>query len=345
MLRTRGLVVVVVARPTTEVRTLTSQQPHEPKLHVVLGAGPLGLAVARHLVSRGNRVRSAVRSERAELPEGVEVVSADLAVAADAKRACEGAAVVYHCVNPPYAKWPELHPPLMDAAIEGAAAAGARLVFGDNLYAYGPVDGPLTEDLPYRASGPNGSVRAQIAETLLRAHGSGRIQATIGRGSDFFGPHAHQSTVGDRVFARALEGKPAQVLGDPDLPHTVTYIEDFGRALVTLGERDEALGEVWHVPNAETVTLRSFVQMAFESAGHPARLRAAPRWGIALAALFNPTLRAVKEQAYQSQRLWVVDSTKFERTFGWTATPLRDAVAATVAWFRDRTWIRGHSAD
>jgi nucleoside-diphosphate-sugar epimerase len=307
----------------------------EPKLHVVLGAGPLGLAVARHLVARGDRVRATVRGERADLPEGVEVLRADVAVEADAKRACEGAAVVYHCANPPYAKWPDLHPRLMDAVIEGAAAAGARLVFGDNLYAYGAVDGPLTEDLPYLARGPNGRVRARIAETLLRAHESGRIQATIGRGSDFFGPHAHQSTVGDRVFARARERKPAQVLGNPDHPHTVTYIEDFGRALVTLGERDEALGEVWHVPNAETVTLRSFVEMVFDADGHPFQLRTAPRWGIAMAALFNPTMRAVKEQLYQSERPWVVDSTRFERAFGWTATPLREAVATTVAWFRD----------
>jgi nucleoside-diphosphate-sugar epimerase len=317
------------------VRTSTSDRIDDRKLHVVLGAGPLGLAVARHLASRGDRVRAAARSARADLPEGVEVVGVDLAVEADAKRACEGATVVYHCVNPPYAKWPELHPPIMGAIIEGAATAGARLVFGDNLYAYGPVDGPLTEDLPQLARGPNGRVRAQIAETLLRAHKTGRIRAAIGRASSFFGPHAHESTVGDRVFARAVIGKAAQVLGDPDLPHTVTYIEDFGRALVTLGERDEALGGVWHVPNAEAVTLRRFVQMVFESAGHPFRLRTAPRWGIAMAGLFNPTMRAVKEQLYQSERPWVVDSTKFERTFGWTATPLREAVAATVAWFRN----------
>ena len=316
---------------------MTSEQTNGQKLHVVLGAGPLGLAVIRHLVARGERVRAAVRGRRSDLPEGVEVVGADLAVAADAKRACEGAAVVYHCVNPPYAKWPDLHPPLMDAAIEAAAATGARLVFGDNLYAYGPVDGPLTEDLPYRPGGPNGRVRAQIAETLMRAHGSGRIQATIGRGSDFFGPYAHVSTVGDRVFAKAIQGKAAQVLGNPEVPHTVTYIEDFGRALVTLGEHHEALGEVWHVPNAETVTMRRFVEMVFEASGHAARLRAAPRWGIALAALFNPTMRAVKEQLFQSERPWVVDSSRFERAFGWTATPLPDAVAATVAWFRDHT--------
>jgi NAD dependent epimerase/dehydratase family len=105
------------------------------------------------------------------------------------------------------------------------------------------VDRPLTEDLPNLATGPNGRTRARIAEALMGAHEAGRIQATIGRGSDFFGPHAHQSTVGDRVFARSIADKPAQVLGNPDVPHTVTYIEDFARALVTLGEREEAMGE------------------------------------------------------------------------------------------------------
>jgi nucleoside-diphosphate-sugar epimerase len=119
----------------------------------------------------------------------------------------------------------------------------------------------------------------------------------------------------------------------------VTYIEDFARALVTLGEREEALGQVWHVPNPETVTMRRFVQLVFEAVGRPSRLRAAPRWGIALAALFNPTLRAVREQLYQSERPWVVDSSRFEGAFGWRATPLPEAVATTVAWFRDRTKV------
>lgn len=122
------------------------------------------------------------------------------------------------------------------------------------------------------------------------------------RGSDFFGPHALQSTVGDRVFARALGGRPAHVLGDPDVPHTVTYIDDFGKALVNLGEREDALGGVWHVPNAGTVTMRRFVELVFAEVGRPPRLRAAPSWGLVLAGLFNPTLRAVREQLYQSER-------------------------------------------
>lgn len=303
-------------------------------LHVVLGTGPLGITLARHLALRGARICAVNSSGSAELPDSVKVVAANLMEPEEARRACDGAAVVYHCANPPYAKWPELHPPLMEAIIEGATAAEAKLVFGDNLYAYGPVDGPLTETLPYRAKGPNGLTRARIGQTLMKAHQSGRIRATIGRGSDFFGPHAHVSTVGDRVFGRAIQGKPAQVLGNPDVPHSVTYLEDFARALVTLGDGEEALGQVWHVPNPAPVSMREFVQLVFEAMGRPPRLRVAPRWGIALAALFNPTLRAVKEQLYQSERPWVVESSKFELSFGWSATPLSEAVDATVGWFR-----------
>src|SRR4029453_19267038 len=96
------------------------------------------------------------------------------------------------------------------------------------------------------------------------------------------------------------------------------------------------LGEVWHGPNSEAVTMRRFVQMVFEAAGQAPRLRAAPRWGIALAAVFNPTLRAVREQLYQSERPWVVDSTKFERTFGWKAASLPEGVARPAPGSRRR---------
>jgi nucleoside-diphosphate-sugar epimerase len=302
--------------------------------NVVLGTGPLGLAVARHLAERGERVRVVNRSGRADVPRGVEVSAANVAEASEAKRVCDGGAIVYHCANPPYGRWPELHPPLMEAIIEGASSAGAKLIFGDNLYAYGPVDGLITEDLAHSAQGPNGRTRALISEALMATHQAGRVRAAIGRGSDFFGPHAHESAVGDRVFRRALAGKPAQVLGDPDAPHTVTYIDDFAQALVTLGERDEALGGVWHVPNDQTVTMRRFVEVVFAEVGRPPRLQAAPRWGLALAGLFNPTLRAVREQLHQSERPWVVDSSRFERTFRAHATPLAEAIRATVSWFQ-----------
>ena len=304
-------------------------------LSVILGTGPLGLAVARQLSSRGQRFRVVSRTANASLPGGAEFLTANVADPAEARRACAGAAVVYHCASPPYQLWPKLHPPLMAAIIEGASAAHAKLIFGDNLYAYGPVDGPITGDLPYRATGPNGRTRAQLATTLISAHEDGRVRAAIGRGSDFFGPHARQSLVADGVFARALAGKPAQLLGNPDLPHSVTYIDDFGRALVTLGEREDALGEVWHVPNAPAVPLRRFVEMVYAAMNRPPRIQVVPRPILSLLALFNPVLRAVVEQLYQSDQPWIVDSSKFERAFGWKAIPLEGSIPPTAAWFRE----------
>ena len=142
------------------------------------------------------------------------------------------------------------------------------------------------------------------------------------------------SIVGERVFAAALAGRPAQVLPDPDTPHTYTFVDDFAAALIVLGEEETALGQVWHVPSAETVTTRRFVQLVFDPAGKPLRLRVAPKLGISLLGLVKPTMRAVKERLYQTERPWVVDHTKFAKAFRATPTPNTEAVQQTLAWYR-----------
>ena len=116
----------------------------EQDLHVVVGTGPVGRAVIGELAGRGLRVRAVSRHTAVGLPEGVETVEADITDRAEAARAAAGAAVVYHAASAPYHRWPELLPPLMRGVVAGARAAGARIVYADNLYAYGPVDGPLT---------------------------------------------------------------------------------------------------------------------------------------------------------------------------------------------------------
>lgn len=300
---------------------------------VIFGTGPLGLAVMRRLVADGGHVRMVNRSGRAAVPDGVDVVAADVADHAAARRSCEGASAVYHCANGPYGRWAETLPPLMEGIIAGAAAAGARLVYGDNLYAYGPVKGPITEDLPYRPVGPNTAVRAALATRLMDAHAAGVVRAAIGRASDFFGPNVRQSTVGDGVFGRVVAGKAAQALGNPGLPHTYTFIDDFASGLVTLGSRDEALGQVWHVPSAQTTTTRLFLEMVFEQAGKPPRIQVAPTLLVTLLALFNPVIKGVKEVLYQSEQPWIVDHGKFAGAFGASPTPHADAIARTVAWF------------
>ena len=303
-------------------------------VQVVVGTGPLGLAVSRELRHMGEPFRLVSRNGRTNGSAGTEIVVADVSDAADARRAFEGATVVYQCAAPRYSRWQALMPALMRGVIEGASAVGARLVYGDNLYAYGRVSGPLTEDLPYKPDSPNTRTRAEVAEALMKANADGRVRATIGRGSDFFGPHAMNSSVGVRVFGRLLRGRSAQVLGNPDVPHTVTFIDDFARALITLGSHDESLGEVWHVPNAETVPVRRFVELIAEQTGGTAKVQPMPSWMLAIVGLFNPDVRAVREVLYQSEEPWVVDHSKFQRAFGADPTPHPEAIKATLDWFR-----------
>ena len=305
----------------------------DPNLHAVAGLGPVGRAVIDELLDRGLRVRAIARDQGPDLPAGVETVQGDITDLDAARRVMAGAAVVYHTASAPYDRWPQLLPPLMRGVIDGAMATGARIVYADNLYAYGPVDGPLTEGLPSRATGPNGRVRATLADQLLEADARGTVRATIGRASDYYGPRGRQSTAGERLFVPAIKGKSAQILGDPDLPHTFTYLRDFARGLVTLGTHDTALGQVWHLPSADTLTTREFVRLVYEAAGHPPKVQAMPGVLLTAAALVSPTLKAVREQQYQRTAPWVVDHTKFAQAFGTDVTPHPDAIAATVSWF------------
>jgi nucleoside-diphosphate-sugar epimerase len=308
------------------------------ELHVVFGTGAVGMSVMDELVQRSpRRVRMVNHSGRARVPHGVEVVGGDATDEAFAREASEGASVVYFALNPPYDKWPELFPGLQAGVLEGAASAGAKLIAMENLYMYGPTDGrPITEDLPYAPNTRKGRVRAMMSEELMEAHRSGRVRVAIGRASDFFGPRVLTSAAGEQVFGRAVEGKSAQVAGDPDQPHTYTYVPDIGKGLVVLGEREEALGRAWHLPSPETLTTRQFVEMIFEEVGKPARIQAAPKIVLRALGLFNPAIRETIEMLYEFEEPFVVDDSRFEREFGEQATPLREAIQHTVRWYREQ---------
>jgi len=306
------------------------------ELHVVFGTGAVGMAVMEELVRRRRRIRIINRSSRARVPHGVEVVGGDAMDEGFTREASEGASVVYFTLSPPYYKWPELFPRLQAGVLEGAANAGAKLIAMENLYLYGPPGGrPITEDLPYAASTRKGRVRARMSEELMEVHTSGRVRVAVGRASDFFGPRGLTSTAGEQVFGRAVKGKSAQVIGDPDQPHTYTYLPDIGKGLVNLGEREEALGRAWHLPSPETVTTRQFVEMIFEEVGKPARVQATPKIMLQALGLFNPTLRETIEMLYEFEEPFVLDTSNFTRTFGDHATPLREAIQRTVRWYRE----------
>ena len=250
----------------------------EERLHVVFGAGQVGRALSARLAAAGLAVRVLSRNRPAALPAGVEwrvVDASDVELAPDA---AEGASVIYQCLNAPYTRWPQLFPPLQRGALGAAERNSALLVSLENVYGYGRTGGvPLTEDLPLAASTVKGRTRAAMTDELLEASGAGRVRIAIGRASDFFGPGATATTLGERVFANALAGKRADFIGNPGLLHTYSYVPDIAAGLATLGTDERAVGGVWHLPGPETVTTRAVLDLLASEVGHPVGIRAVPK--------------------------------------------------------------------
>lgn len=306
--------------------------------HVIFGTGAIGLATLDALRRRGETVRLVNRSGRARVPADVEVVGGDASDPAFTTAVAQGAGVVYQALNPPYAEWTARFPALQAGVLAAAEATGARLVSMENVYLYGrPAGRPLTEDRADEAHTTKGRLRARMARDLLAAHQAGRVQVAIGRASDYFGPGGGaQSNLGDRVFPAALAGRTANVLGDPDQPHTYTYIPDIGEGLAVLGEHPDAAGEVWHLPNdPDTRTTRQLVDVVYRLAGQPrTRLRVAPALLLRALGVVNPTVRELVEMQYQFEEPFVVESTKIAHRLGVVATPVEQALADTLASYR-----------
>jgi nucleoside-diphosphate-sugar epimerase len=306
--------------------------------HVFLGTGAIARAAMQELLRRGESVRMVNRSGKmAEVPAGVEVVASDLYDQANVREVTRGARVVYHAARPLYYEWPEKFPQLQKAIIGGLTGSNAKLVIVENLYMYGRTNKQaLVEDTPYNAHTRKGRVRAEISRAAFAAHKEGRVRVTAARGSNFFGPWGTDSTMGGRVFFPLLRGKAAQVIGRTDLPHTHTYVKDYGIALVILGESDKADGQAWHVPNDQpNMTQGELVRMFAEEAGVEPKISSMGGLMLAIGGLFIPEAKESVEMMYEFNEPFIVDSSKFEKTFGMRATPRREAIRATVRWYKN----------
>ena len=307
------------------------------ELHVILGTGAIGRATAEELVRRGKTVRMVNRSGRMEeSPAGVEVIASDLYDPANIRKVTRGAEVVYQAAQPRYTEWPEKFLPLQQSIIDGLTGSATKLVVVENLYMYGATSGvPLREDMPHNAHTRKGKVRSEMSKTALAAHAAGKVRVAIARGSDFFGPWGLSTAMGERVFYPLLQGKSAQVTGRTDVPHTHTFTRDFGKAMVILGERDDADGQAWHVPNdMPEITQGELIRMYCEEAGVEAKMAGAGKLMLGLAGLFIPEAKETIEMLYEFEQPFIVDSSKFENAFGMKATPMREAIKETVAWYK-----------
>lgn len=297
---------------------------------LVVGAGPIGSAAAHRLGAHGHRVRLVSRSGRGPSVEGVELIAADAADEATMLRLATGADAVLNCVNPAYHRWATDWPPIAAALLTGAERAGAVLATASNLYGYGPVDGPITEDLPLAATGTKGRVRAHMFLDALEAHQAGRVRITEVRGSDYIGPGA-TSHLGDRTVPRVLAAQPVRVFGSPDQPHTWTFTHDMAAMLVTAALDPRAWGRAWHAPSNPPRTQREAIDDLADVAGVPTvPVRPLPPAALSVLGLLNSTIRELRETRYQFDRPFVMDSTAAQQTFGLQPTPWRDVLAETL---------------
>jgi nucleoside-diphosphate-sugar epimerase len=300
-------------------------------LHVVVGAGPIGTAVAKLLADQGEQVRIVTRSGGGPSHPAIERVTADAADAARLRELTTGAAALYNCANPPYHRWPTDWPPIAAAMLNAAETSGAVLATTGNLYGYGPVLRPMTEDTPLAATGRKGRVRIKMWQDALAAHEAGRVRVTEVRGSDYVGVGA-ASVLTLAVLPALAAGRTARVPADIDLPHSFTYTGDVARMLVTAARDERAWGRAWHVPTNPPVMIRDLAQRYFRIAGHPkAKVTGLPRWLPRTIAPFSAMVRELVEMDYQFYAPFVLDSSAATRTFGLTPTDLDAALSEMAA--------------
>lgn len=308
-----------------------------PSVHVVIGAsGGAGNAIARALHHAGLPVRAVNRSGSADLPSEIDRVAADVTDAGDARRALQGADVVYMAAQPPYHRWPQEFPGML-ASVLSAVPDGAKLVMVDNLYSYGPGSSPMSERTPERAKDAKGQVRRRMAQTLRDAHDQGRVRVTIGRASDYIGPRADVSAITALAIQPVTTGKTLRWTASLDEAHSVAYLPDIARSFVLLGTRAEADGRTWVLPHAPAVTGREFLGLVNDCLPRPQKTGVVSAGMLRLAAPFHRISKETLGILYQWSEPFVVDDSAFRTTFGPVdVTPLAQAVRDTVEAYRSR---------
>ena len=304
-------------------------------MHTVLGAsGGAGNAIALALLDTGVPTRAVSRSA-GEFPDGIGVVSADITDPDELARAIDGSGVVYMAAQPPYHRWTEEFPDMLEGVIVASGAIGAKLIMVDNLYAYGPGHDRLTPTTPHAATDRKGVVRHQMHERLLAAHRRGELRVAIGQASDYYGPRSDNSAVTSLAVAPIGADGALRWIGSLEAPHSIAYLPDTARAFVVLGTSDEADGSTWVLPHGEPVTGRQFIDLVNSHLDEPRKASRVSKAMLTMAAPFHRISRETLGTSYQWTDPWIADDSAFQAAFGpFTPTPLEVAVAETVAAYR-----------
>jgi nucleoside-diphosphate-sugar epimerase len=301
--------------------------------HVIVGAGAVGSATALLLADRGDHVRVISRHGSGPEHPAIERVAAD---ATDAQRLTEltvGAVALYNCANPQYHQWLTDWPPLASALMTAAERTGAVLATMGNLYAYGPVRGPITQQTPLAATHPKLRLRGQFWQDALAAQQAGRIRTTEVRASDYIEQNGLLSFgLGKPLLAGRRAYSPAPL----DVLHSWTSIHDCARALATVAVDERAFGRAWLVPTGPALTLRQLATRFAEVNGAPAaKVTAIPYAVLWTYGEFSPMVKELRTTRYQFTAPFVIDSSATTETFGLKPAPVDDALREAATRLRD----------
>ncbi len=303
-------------------------------MHTILGAnGTIGKELSRHLPSYTPLIRQVSRNPQKVNPTD-ELMAADLLNYDQTERAVAGSEVVYLVAGLKYDTkvWQEEWPRVMQNVIDACKKHHSKLVFFDNVYAYGLVKGKMTEETPFNPCSKKGEVRAKIASKLLEEIKAGNISGMIIRGADFYGPGALLSLTYSTVTQRLKANQGAQWIGDAKSIHTFSYTPDAGKSVAMLANAPTAFNQTWHaLTSKEEMTGELYVKIACEIMNQKYKLQTLPKFGVRLMGLFVPVLREFVEMMYQFDADYVFDSTKFEKQFSIKATSYKEGIAATLA--------------
>jgi len=298
----------------------------------ILGSGgAIGSELVKHLTA-GEPVRLASRNPKL-VPGAAETVAADLSNFDDTLRAVSGSRVAFLLAGLKYdlKVWRELWPRIMHNAIEACKRSNTRLVFFDNVYMYGRVEGVMTEETPFRPSSKKGEIRAQIATTLLGEMKAGNLTALVARSADFYGPSVENGVPNKLVFEKFAKGAKAMWLMNDSVKHSFTFTPDAARSLVLLADTEGAWNQTWHVPTApDPPTGKEFIELAAKEFRTPPKYRVLTRPMLWLAGWFDTTIRESYEMLYQSEFDYVFDSTKFMEAFHFQPTPYPEGIHRTA---------------
>ncbi len=274
------------------------------KIGLFGAAGATGKSIANALRSRGIAYRVVGRDgERLAATFGndplAEIVTWNPEEPASVRAAAEGIDTLIYLVGIPYHK-NELHPIVMQQTLDGAIAAGVkRIVLLGTVYPYGkPTTQTVAETHPRNPTTFKGGKRKEQEEILLRAHAEGKIQATILRLPDFYGPESGEASFLHLAFKAATEGGTAYMIGPIDTPHEFLFVPDLGPVVVDLAEKPEAYGRAWNLAGAGIISQREAARQIFAMAGRKPKVLALGKTAVRLMGLFDPLMREMVEMHY-----------------------------------------------